>query len=69
MLKQLLQMEMNIDGKSARFLCDNDLPLPHAKEAIMQFLKYINDIEDAIKVYEEKTKSEKLTQTEEKLSE
>ena len=49
MLKNIVRLEHVIDGKVGHFLCDNDTPIPAAKEMCFQFLKYLGHIEDQIK--------------------
>lgn len=46
MLKNVSQLEVLIDQKSYRFICDIDSPTTHCKEALFQFNKYIGQIED-----------------------
>ena len=46
MLKNIVQLEHAIEGRVGRFICDNDLPIPVAKEMLFQFLKFLGQIED-----------------------
>ncbi len=58
MLKNISQLETKIEEKSFRFSCDIDAPLPNIKEALFQFLKYIGQVEDHIKMMQEMKKAE-----------
>jgi len=49
MIKNLTQLEVKVGEKIYHFLCDQDSPLQHAKEALFQFLKYPGQVEDAAK--------------------
>jgi len=46
MLKNVTQLEVLIENKSYRFICDIDSPTTHCKEALFQFNKYIGQLED-----------------------
>ena len=73
MLKNIIKLELHIANKTYNFLCDNDSPLEHVKEAIFQFAKYAGQVEDQIrqqqaeavkKSEEEKSKIEPITENE-----
>ena len=49
MLKNLAQLEANVEGKAFRFVCDNDSAIGSIKEALFQFQKFIGQMEDAAK--------------------
>lgn len=49
MIKNIFQIEATVDGKTGRFLVDNETPIGIAKEILFQFLKYIGQLEDKIK--------------------
>lgn len=49
MLKNIVKIEFLINDKIYQFLCDNDAPLEHVKEALFQCQKYIGQIEDNLK--------------------
>lgn len=49
MFTNIAKFEHTIGTKFYHFLCDSDAPLPDAKEAMFQFLKYIGHIEDQVK--------------------
>lgn len=63
MLKNIVKLEHIIEEKVGHFLCDNDTPIPAAKEMLLQFLKYIGQIEDNIKAQQEAAKAEKEAAT------
>jgi hypothetical protein len=46
MLKNISSLELIIENKFYRFYCDADSSLPHVKEALFQFQKFIGNIED-----------------------
>ena len=60
MLKNLSQLELIIEDKICRFMCDFDTPLTHVKEALFQFQKYIGQIEDAAKAKHVEEKSSNI---------
>jgi hypothetical protein len=49
MLKNIVKLEFMIADKVYHFLCDNDSPIEHLKEAIFQMQRYIGQIEDNAK--------------------
>lgn len=57
MLKNISQLECKVGEKVFHLLCDMDSPLPHVKEAVLQFLKYIQHVEDQVKAQEEAKKT------------
>ena len=59
MLKNLASLECKIEDREIKLLCDNDCPLPHLKEALFQFQKYLGQIEDQVKAAQEKASEEK----------
>lgn len=46
MLKNVSSLELIIENKVYRFYCDVGSSLPHVKEALFQFQKFIGNIED-----------------------
>ncbi len=64
MLKNMSQLEFKIGEKLFHFHCDMDSPLDHAKEAVLQFLKYIQHIEDQVKANQAKADAEKAASSE-----
>lgn len=58
MLKNLAQLEHQVENKVCRFICDNDTPIQFIKEALFQFQKYIGAVEDAAKAQQEQVKTE-----------
>lgn len=58
MLKNISQLECKIGEKIYHLLCDMDSPLPHVKEAILQFLKYVQYVEDQVKEQQAKASAE-----------
>lgn len=69
MIKNLSQIEVNIENKICRFLTDFDTPLSHVKEALFQMQKYIGQIEDSAKAKQEEEKSNKIEEITEEKSE
>ncbi len=49
MLKNVSKLEIQLEGRSYQLFCDSDSPLNHVKEALFQFLKYVGQVEDAVK--------------------
>ncbi len=45
MLKNIVKLEVQVAEKMYCFLCDNDSPIDHVKEAIFQITKIVGDIE------------------------
>lgn len=58
MLKNIVQLEVKIAEKNYQLLCDNDSPIPHVKEALLQLLKYVGQIEDHVAAQAEKAKKD-----------
>lgn len=48
MLKHTVKLEHRIGDKEGHFICDNDTPLPVAREMLCQFLKHLGYIEDQV---------------------
>src|SRR5258708_14140834 len=66
MLKNICKLEVKILEKDFQFLCDNESPLAHVKEALFQFLKYVGQIEDQVKAQTESQQElDKLVQVDE----
>lgn len=49
MIKNLSQIEVNIENKIFRFIVDYDTPLSNVKEALFQIQRYIGQIEENAK--------------------
>ena len=60
MIKNLTQFEAKIGEKLYHLSCQQDAPIEDVKEALFRFLKYVGQIEDAIKAQQDaiKAKSE-----------
>lgn len=58
MLKNISRLETKVNEKIYQFLCDLDSPLPEVKEALFQFVKYVGQIEDQIKLKQDQEKQE-----------
>lgn len=58
MLKNISRLEAKINEKIYHFTCDSDSPLPEVKDALFQFIKYIGQMEDAIKQQQEAAKAQ-----------
>jgi hypothetical protein len=61
MLTTSAKLEIKINEKNFQFFTDNDAPLSDVKEALFQFLKYVGQVEDAVKSQQDKAKSEEKT--------
>jgi hypothetical protein len=48
MLKNISQLEHVIGDKVFRFICEADAAIPHIKEALFQFAKFVGQIEEQI---------------------
>ena len=53
MLKNIVKIEFVINDKIYHFVCDNDAPLEHVKEALFQCQAYVAKIEEQIKAQTE----------------
>jgi len=62
MIKNLVGLECKIEERIVKFICDNDCPISHLKEALFQFQKYIGQIEDQAKAVQEKQEAEKVAE-------
>lgn len=49
MLKNIVKLEYVIQDKAYQFLCDNDAPIEHIKEALFQCQTYIGQVEQNVK--------------------
>ena len=69
MLKNIVKLEFMIADKVYYFLCDNDSPIEHIKEAIFQIQKYIGQVEDNVKAQlaAQKEAEEKKPEDEQKI--
>ncbi len=48
MLKNIVQLEVQVGEKQYRFLCDNDAPIGAVKESLFQLNKLVAEIEERI---------------------
>lgn len=62
MLKNVSQLEIKIEDRVYHFLCPNDSPITHVKEALFQFVKFAGQIEDAAKAAQDESEKEKQDQ-------
>jgi len=58
MLKNIVKLEHTVNDKVFQLICDNDSPLECLKEALFQFQKYVGQIEDNVRLQQEKAKAE-----------
>lgn len=58
MLKNIVKLEVSIEERVYTFLCDNDAPLNHIKEALFQYQKFIGQIEDSVKAQQDQIKAD-----------
>lgn len=49
MLKNIVKLECVVEDKVFQFICDNDAPIEHVKEALFQCQTYIGQVEQNIK--------------------
>lgn len=56
MLKNISRLETKINEKTYQFLCDMDSQLPQVREALFQFVKYVDCVEEQLKAKQEKEK-------------
>ena len=63
MIKSISRFEVKINERTYQMLCENDSPLPEAKEALFQFIKYLGQIEDAHAKAQEQTKVESIEES------
>ena len=49
MIKNIVKIEFQVAERAYQFLCENDAPIEHIKEALFQIQKYIGQVEDNIK--------------------
>lgn len=49
MLKNIARLEFIVMDRVYHFVCDNDSPIEHIKEALFQCQKYVGALEDQIK--------------------
>lgn len=57
MFKNLVKFEHVVEGKIGHFLCDNDTSFAAAKEMLLQFLKYVGQLEDNARAQAEAAKA------------
>lgn len=53
MLSTLAKLELQFEGRTYQFLCNQDAPTGHVKEALFQFQKYVGMVEDQAKAAQE----------------
>lgn len=61
MLKNKSQLEFSLGSKVYHFICDQDSPLNDIKDALCSFLKYVGNVEDAVKAMQSSATSESPT--------
>lgn len=69
MLKNISQLEVKIEDRIYHFLCENDSPITHVKEALFQFVKFAGQIEDAAKSAQNEAEKAKQDQQIDPISE
>lgn len=57
MRKNLTQLKVTIHERDYQLICDPDSPIEHAREAIQQFIKYLDDLQAWVKSQQEKEES------------
>jgi hypothetical protein len=63
MIKNISRIEAKIGEKYYQLTCDQDSPIEGVKEALFQLLKFVGQIEDAIKHAQENNVEKKLPTT------
>lgn len=53
MLKNIVQLEHIVEGRVYHLLCDNNSPLNEVKDALVKFIGYVTQVEDAAKAKQE----------------
>lgn len=59
MHKNVTKLETKINGRDYLLYCEMDSPIPDAKEAVFHFIKYLGQVEDAIKKAQEAQEAQK----------
>ena len=63
MLKNISRLEVVIADKIYHLTCDVDSPISHVKEALLKFIYYVGQVEEAVvaqqKAVEEQSEAEK----------
>jgi hypothetical protein len=65
MLKNISRLEHKIGERIYHFSCEMESPIPDVKESLVQFIKYIAQIEDQIKSHQEQMKLQEEQKQEE----
>ena len=65
MIKNIIRLEHVVGDKIFHFTCDNDSPIANIKDALIQFMKCIVEVEDNIKS-QQAAQQEKAAQDEPK---
>lgn len=60
MLTNKAQLQCTVNDKIGLFFCDQDTPIPVAKEMLFQFQKFLGHIEDAANKEQEEKKENKV---------
>jgi len=68
MLKNISTLECQIGEKWYRLLCDMDSPLPDVKECLIQFQRFVQQIEEDVKKERERLEKEKKDKENEQLA-
>ncbi len=48
MLKHTVQLEIHKEDRTYMFTCDQNAPIVHVKEALLEIMKIVTDIEEKI---------------------
>lgn len=62
MLYNTIKLQLQVADKVYHFLCDNDSPIQHVKEALVQMLAYAQRIEEQIKAQQTQAITEQSKQ-------
>jgi hypothetical protein len=56
MLKNISRLECKVFERTYQLFCEMDSPVEHVKQALFEFIKYVGQVEDAIKASQEQAK-------------
>jgi hypothetical protein len=65
MLKNITRIEHKVNDRVFHLFCDSDSPLNEVKEALVEFLKIVGNIEDQVKANQEAQKAQPEVSSEE----
>ncbi len=69
MLKNMLKLEVKVEGRDYILYFENESPLVCIKEALFQYQKYLGQIEDQIKKQQEQQEQHRIEEEQKKQEE